>query len=160
LSFIQVNFTFGQLKLTIMRIKYLLPYNCRWIGSLLIFGSGTLEEYCRVHYSVNESFDLPLTGGDSALLSPGHLLSVTQSLLLLAGLFLIAFSKEKIEDEQISQLRLDSLRWAIYFYYFVIVLNIIFIRGSVFCDMLRLSTWVPLLFFIFRFRWVIYRLSK
>jgi hypothetical protein len=99
-------------------------------------------------------------GGNAALFSPGHLFFVATSLLVLVGLFLIAFSKEKIEDEQISQLRLDSLRRAIYFYYFVIVVSIIFTRGIDFGDMLRLSTWVPLLFFIVRFRWVIYRLSK
>jgi len=143
-----------------MRIKYLLPYNSRWIGSLLILAHVPLVGYWRASHSGTDSYDLPLSGGDSALLSPGHLFFVMTSLLVLVGLFLIAFSKEKIEDEQISQLRLDSLRWAIYFYYFVIVLSIIFTGGIDFDDMLRLSTWVPLLFFIVRFRWVIYRLSK
>ena len=34
---------------------------------------------------------------------------------LIVGLLLIAFSKEKIEDEQIGRLRLESLQWSICF---------------------------------------------
>ena len=41
--------------------------------------------------------------------------------MVLVGLFLIAFSKEKIEDEQIVQFRLDSLRWAIYLNYAILL---------------------------------------
>ncbi len=36
------------------------------------------------------------------IFSPSHILFMTISLMMLIGLFLIAFSKEKIEDEQIS----------------------------------------------------------
>jgi len=79
---------------------------------------------------------------------------------MLVGLFLIAFSKEKIEDEQIAQLRLDSLRWAIYLNYLILLLSLVFTNGIDFIDILRLNLWVPLLFFIIRFRWVLYRLNR
>ncbi len=36
------------------------------------------------------------------------------SIGLLVGLFLVAFSKEKIEDEYIFQLRLNALLWSVY----------------------------------------------
>ncbi len=143
-----------------MRTKYLFPYKSRWIGLILILLHVPVVGYWRKAYPGDDGHGLPLMGGNSLLLSPGHLFFVTTSLLVLVGLFLIAFSKEKIEDEQIGQMRLESLRWAIYFYYFVIVLSIIFTGGIDFGDMLRLSTWVPLLFFIVRFRWVIYCLSE
>lgn len=99
-------------------------------------------------------------GYKAALFNPGHLFFIATSLLVMTGLFLIAFSKEKIEDEQISQLRLDSLRWAIYFYYLTLVLSIVFTNGIDFIDILRINIWVPLIFFIVRFRWVIFRLNR
>lgn len=61
----------------------------------------------------------------TTLFNPGHLFFIATSLLVLVGLFRIAFSKEKVEDEQIAQLRLDSLRWSIYFYYLTLVMSIV-----------------------------------
>jgi hypothetical protein len=75
-----------------------------------------------------------------------------------AGLFLVAFAKEKIEDEQIWHIRLDSLRWAIYINYLVLIISLIFIEDVP--HMLELNLWVPLIFFIIRFRWVIFRLNR
>jgi hypothetical protein len=89
-----------------------------------------------------------------------HLFFIVSIILVLVGLFLIAFSKEKIEDEQISQLRLDSLRWAIYLNYLILLFSLIFTNGIDFIDILRLNIWVPLVFFIIRFRWVIFRLNR
>ena len=45
---------------------------------------------------------------------------------MLVGLIIVAFSKEKIEDEQISQLRLDSLQWAVYLNYIILVISLSF----------------------------------
>src|SRR5688572_23349345 len=36
------------------------------------------------------------------------------SILLIIGLNLVAFSKEKIEDEWVSKIRLQSLQWGVY----------------------------------------------
>ncbi|HEY2648718.1 MAG TPA: hypothetical protein VGI38_05975 [Puia sp.] len=76
------------------------------------------------------------------------------------GLFLVAFSRERVEDEQITQLRLDSLRWAIYLNYAILLFSLIFTQGSESNHILFLNMWLPLLFFILRFRWVIYRLNR
>lgn len=122
-----------------MRARYLFPYKSRFIGLLLIL----------VHIPVMMIWE-----------NKSHLSFIVTSLLVLVGLFLIAFSKEKIEDEQIDQLRLDSLRWAIYCNYLILILIIIFTNGTDFIDMLRLNLWIPLVFFIIRFRWVIMRLNR
>jgi len=107
-----------------------------------------------------DSHRLPEKPSDSILFTNQHLFSIVSTILVLVGLFLIAFSKEKIEDEQISQLRLDSLRWAIYLNYLILLLSLIFTNGIDLIDILRLNIWVPLVFFIIRFRWVIYRLNR
>jgi len=80
---------------------------------------------------------------------------------MVSGLFVIAFSREKIEDEQIYQLRLSSLRWAIYINYAVLILGLILIKNNAdYKDILRLNLWVPLMFFILLFRYKIFRLNR
>jgi len=75
-------------------------------------------------------------------------------LLMAIGLFLAAFSKEKIEDEQISQLRLDSLQWAIYVNYILLIVSLILSTDTE--HVLFLNLLVPLVFFIIRFQWKLY----
>lgn len=74
------------------------------------------------------------------------------------GLFIAAFSKEKIEDEQISLLRLDSLQWAVYVNYLFLIISLIFTTDT--RHILFLNLLVPLVFFIVRFRWKIYQNNR
>jgi hypothetical protein len=143
-----------------MRSRYLFPYKFRFLGAVLVLAHIPLMWIWDNQKTVDHYHDLANMPRDQALFSPGHLYFIGTSLLVLVGLFLFAFSKEKIEDEQIAQLRLDSLRWAIYMNYLILILCIIFTNGIDFLDMLRLNLWVPLIFFIIRFRWVIFRLNR
>ena len=95
---------------------------------------------------------------NNGLFTGEHLFFISTALLMSAGLFLVAFAKEKIEDEQIWHIRLDSLRWAIYVNYLILIISLVFIEDV--GHMLELNLWIPLLFFIIRFRWVIYRLNR
>ena len=81
-------------------------------------------------------------------------------LLLIIGLLLIAFSKEVIEDEQIAQLRLDSLQWAIYANYGILIACVLFINGSPFLTVVCYNVLSPIIFFIIRFRWKIRQLNR
>jgi hypothetical protein len=81
-------------------------------------------------------------------------------LTVIIGLLLIGFSKEKLEDEQIAQLRLDSLQWAIYVNYGIFIICIIFINGGAFLSVVAYSIVTPIIFFIIRFRWKIYQLNR
>jgi len=81
-------------------------------------------------------------------------------LLVVSGLLFIGFSKEKIEDEQISQLRLDSLQWAVYFNYALFIICVLFVYGVHFIPVLIFNIITPLIFFIIRFRWKIYQLNR
>ena len=89
-----------------------------------------------------------------------HLYFAAAFLLMVIGLILIAFSKEKIEDEQISRLRLDSLQWAVYVNYAVLIVSLLVMNRIDNHFMLAMDTWIPLLFFIIRFRWAIFRLDQ
>ncbi len=143
-----------------MKDKYLLPYKSRWIGLALIFLHIPIRAIWEIYYPQIDEHQLPTGPSDSMLFTNAHLFFIASTLLILTGLFLIAFSKEKIEDEQISQLRLDSLRWSIYLNYALLILSVVLTNGVNFIDILRLNVWLPLLFFIIRFRWVIYRQNR
>ena len=140
-----------------MRTNYLFSYKSRFIGLGLILLHIPIRLFWEMAYPGLGSHHME---ADSTLFTNQHLFNIVSTILVLTGLFLIAFSKEKIEDEQISQLRLDSLRWAIYLIYLILLCSLIFTTGIDLFDILRLNIWVPLVFFIVRFRWVIFRLNR
>ena len=107
---------------------------------------------------VGNSFQGYNTGVNTALFTPDHLFFIATALFMAIGLFIVAFSKEKIEDEQISQLRLDSLQWAIYFNYLLLIVILIFSKDG--AHILFLNMLIPLAFFIIRFRWKIYQNNR
>ena len=81
-------------------------------------------------------------------------------LILIVSLIFIALSKEKMEDEFISKIRLESLVWATYINYTVLILAILFIFNLSFFYVLVFNMFTLLVFFIIRFNWAIYKLKK
>jgi hypothetical protein len=81
-------------------------------------------------------------------------------LLVIFGLLLIAFSREKKEDELIAQMRLDSLQWAAYVNYGIFIICVIFIYGTNFLPVLIFNVITPLVFFIIRFQWRMYQFNR
>jgi len=78
------------------------------------------------------------------------------SVLLIIGLLLIAFSKEKDEDERISQIRLESLLWATLINSALIILSIILFYNQLFLKIMAYNICSTLILFIIRFNWTIY----
>jgi len=73
---------------------------------------------------------------------------------------LVAFSKEESEDEYISKIRLESLVWAVYFNYAILLISSLFIFDFAFLWVMIFNMFTILLFFIIRFNWQIYKLKK
>jgi uncharacterized membrane protein len=138
-----------------MKSHFLFPYWCRYLGWGLVVLHVPLSILGRAHGMVSVMDNGP---GSQGLFTGEHLFFICTALLMTAGLFLVAFAKEKIEDEQIWHVRLDSLRWAIYVNYLILITSLVFIEDV--GHILELNLWVPLIFFIIRFRWVIYRLNR
>lgn len=80
-------------------------------------------------------------------------------ILILSGL-IFAFSKEKMEDEMISKIRVESLVWATYINYAVLLFCIIFIYGLSFFSVMVYNMFTLILFFIIRFHWMLYKNDK
>lgn len=89
--------------------------------------------------------------------------SITDELLTIAmivgGLF-IGFSKLKNEDEYIAKIRYESLVWATYLNYGLILFFTVFIFGMPYLNVLFYNMFTLLLFFIVRFHFKLYQLNK
>jgi hypothetical protein len=70
---------------------------------------------------------------------------------------MIAFSKEKVEDERINTLRLESLLWAVYINTILLILAIIFLYGEAFLQVMTYNICTPLILFIARFNSVMFK---
>jgi len=71
------------------------------------------------------------------------------------GLLLIAFSKVKYEDEYLSKLRLESLQWAIYVNFFLLIVSTILIHGMSYYSVIVYNMFTPLIIFIIRFYYLL-----
>lgn len=134
-----------------MKTRFLFPYWCKYLGIALIIIHIPIVLLQKVHMDGSQ-------GKSADFFSDGHLFFITTTLLVAIGLFLIAFSKEKIEDELVSQLRLDSLQWAIYLNYLLLVISLILSDDTQ--HILILNMWVPMLFLIIRFRWKMFQNTR
>ena len=128
-----------------MKSRFLFPYWCRFVGYFLLM--------------VDVPFIFVKNDDPSGLgfLSNEQTFFIATILVLIAAILLVAFSKEKIEDEQIAQLRLDSLQWAIYLNYIVLIICFLTYKGDNVRSVLHFNLKFPLIFFILRFRWMIFR---
>lgn len=79
---------------------------------------------------------------------------------LIVGGILVGFSKLKNEDEYISKIRYESLVWATYFNYALILFFTLFLYGFSFLGVVFYNLFTLLLFFIIRFHYMIYKLNK
>jgi len=89
-----------------------------------------------------------------------NILNEILGVILIVSSILLAFSKEKIEDEFISKIRLESLAWAVYLNYAVLLFSFLFLYGFSFLLILEFNMFTVLIFFICRFNWKLRKLRK
>jgi hypothetical protein len=151
-----------------MKTKYLLPYSWKVFGWVLVavcvpFGILMLIPDSEFPFTLDISVPWPASES-SGLLDPevinGYLvLNIIDELLsvgCIAGLFIVGFSRQLIEDERIAQLRLEALQWGVYANYLVLTIGILMIHGSGFFVVLIYNVFTPLLIFVLRFYWLLF----
>lgn len=154
-----------------MKTSYLFPYRFKkisgflfWISLLLICGYVMFDNYGNFEIKT-KVFAIV---GDTGLLGGSEWFNWVENsivdeilfILLIASGLVYAFSKEKTEDEMVSKIRLDSLVWATYFNYIIILLCYMFLYGFAFLNVMMIALFSHLLFFIIRFRWMMYKQNK
>ena len=148
-----------------MKPKFLFPHRYKNIGWALAIPCLVLGLFC--HYGSFEfSFlevNLPFQyfGGDiSTSGKEVHTnLNFTDELAtigLIIGLLFMAFAKEKVEDEYVQRVRLESLQWAIYFNFGFLILATLFVHGGLYFDITIYNMFTPLLIFIIRFYYILH----
>ncbi|MDB5154185.1 MAG: hypothetical protein JWR54_2936 [Mucilaginibacter sp.] len=155
-----------------MKTRFLFPYPLRLLGWIL-----ALPGFVLGYFTLYRDFKIPGFGISIWPRSPffhgpvyEDLTKTLALMLVMAGLFLIAFSKEKKEDELTTKIRQNALYWAVLINYLIYLLWLLIIipvellqldkdpLGS-FADLLGMSTYnlfTPLLTFIARYYYLRY----
>jgi hypothetical protein len=81
-------------------------------------------------------------------------------ILFLLGALMVAFSKEKREDEFISNLRLSSLLWSVWVNYILLLFAFLLVYGMAFFHIMVYNMFTILIIFIIRFNYILYRSTK
>ena len=89
-----------------------------------------------------------------------NILNEILGIIIILGLLFVAFAKEKVEDEYIGRIRLESLVWATYFNYAVLIFSFIFFYEFTFLWVMVFNMFTILVFFIIRFNWKLYGIRK
>lgn len=156
-----------------MKTSYLFPYRFKKISGIVFWIALVLLCSYFLSYVNDENLFQKIKSNvfaiiDTSFGSESVYFGITQTeildeilflLLIISGL-IYAFSKEKTEDEMVSKIRLDSLVWATYFNYLVILFCYMFVFGFAFLNVMMVALFSHLLFFIIRFRWMMYKQNK
>lgn len=142
-----------------MKTNWLFPHRYRLIGWLIFVPSvalGLATLYGEYELSFL-SARMPIGIG---VINSSERINLTDELAgigIIIGLLFIAFSREKVEDEMIGQLRLEALQWSVYANYLVLAIAILTVYDGAFFTVMIYNMFTILLVFIGRFRWLIYR---
>ncbi|RZJ72985.1 hypothetical protein [Flavobacterium sp.] len=153
-----------------MKTQFLFPRRFKMAGVLLfvigfvmavfLFNAGeSLDQYLNVKvFAIADSFPL---GKDSyfSFIENSIFDEIAVILLILGGLF-VGFSRTRNEDEYIAQIRYESLIWAVYFNFAVMLFCTIFIFGTYYFTVISINIFSLLLFFVIRFHIKLYQLQK
>ena len=120
-----------------MKLNYLFPNKYKKIGWLILIPSAIIGLITLIlEFEPNYlDFNVPAIFIDE-LFGDKHFFGIVNNnilneilgVLILLSSLLFAFSKEESEDEYISKIRLESLVWAVYLNYAILLISFLFIN--------------------------------
>ena len=162
-TFCKKYITFEQNNST-MEPKYLLPAQLKIIGWTLFIPTFLLGMLWLFYEPAPAFLDMRVFAllSDSSHTSfiENNVMDELLGSLMIISSVLVAFSKERDEDELISKLRLESLVWATYWNYGILLLTFILLYDGAFWTVMILNLFTILIFFIIKFNWAIWNLRK
>lgn len=145
-----------------MKTQWLFPHRFRLVGWLILLPSIALGlaymyadfqlEFLTISFAKGKGF----LGGELTI----NLTDEVAALGVIAGLLMIGFSKELIEDEMVGHMRLEALQWSIYVNYIILAIAILFVHGERFFDVLIYNMFTMLIVFVIRFNMLLYKNSR
>ncbi len=171
LSICKIKITFEvNLKTLIMKTHFLLPNQFKKIGWMLFIPSIIVGTYLLFSdFNFDSHFQIKVFAfiNDEILSDTKYFTFIENGILdemlvvlIILGAILIGFSETENEDEFISKIRYESLVWATYLNFGLMLLSTLFIYGFPYFDVLIINIFAMLLFFIIRFHFMIYKLNK
>ena len=170
MSICKTYFTFGKIKFTLMKTTFLLPRQLKKIGWLIFVPAFLTAVILRI--KGYEFDDRAVTSVfavvNSDILSAPTFFAVIKNgiidelllVMIIVGGIMVGFSRHRNEDEFISEIRYESLVWAFYVNFALMLLSTIFVYGTFYFDVLIANVFTMLLFFIIRFHLMLYKLKK
>ena len=137
-----------------MRSKLLLPHRFKWIGLFVFIPFlvlGLLNRYkdfkieALTFYYEDGSIFTPVQNLTDELALTGSIIS----------LLMVAFAREKQEDEFINHTRLESWQWAVLINFVMLIIATWVFYDEAYIDVMMYNLLTPLIFFIIRFNWVL-----
>ncbi len=152
-----------------MNTKFLLPAKFKKYGWLILIPGVVLGilhmtiEFNLDFFDINVfaiTFDGFTDNRDLFGFFEDNILNELLGLSVIIGGLLVAFSKEFDEDEFISRIRLECLVWAILLNYGLLAIAFILFYGFSFLSIMVYTMFTPLILFILRFNWLMWRSRK
>lgn len=161
-----------------MKTNYLFPHGYKrigWIGLVpgvilgLIFVFSHLD-WAPDFFNLNvlslfpEKTGLPGLSNDKPFrlweITTDNVLNELIGILFVVSALLVGFSREKNEDEYIAKIRLESLMWATYISYGIVLLALLFLYGLSFLYFMIINLFTLLIVFITCFHVRLFRLKR
>jgi hypothetical protein len=154
-----------------MKTRFLLPNRCKLIGWILLIPSAVLGYFVIFSefelkflemkvFTIYSSGPAPWDPGGKPGFESHNLTATIAGILFLTGALMVAFAREKNEDEFISRKRLESLLWAAIINYTILMFCFLFFYGFGFMYVMIFNMFTILILFIIRFNYVLYRSSN
>ena len=152
-----------------MNARFLFSQAFKPIGWFLLLVGIVLEIILMLNdfeYPTIEMSIYPLIGEHDMFSKPhfewskNNIADEIAAILIIVGGIFVSFSKTKDEDEYISKIRMESLIWATYVNYMVLLVAILFVFDLTFFNVMICNMFTILLFFIARFQFMLYKSKK
>lgn len=152
-----------------MKTRYLFKHSYKKIGWILLISGVILGITLLLNDFEYPSYEIkvwtPIKSGALFKSDRNHIIEtnifseITTFLITIGGL-LVAFSKEKIEDEYIQKIRVESLIWATFVNYIILLIATLLLFDFNFLTFMAINMFSLLLLFIIKFKWELYRLKR
>ncbi len=155
-----------------MKTKLLLPNQFKKPGWIILIPSALLGMYviiaehtfnflkARVFTFYNKSFLFDTSQTVRFGFIDHNLTNTVVGVLFIIGALLVAFSREKSEDEFIAKIRLESLLWATYINYAILLFCFLFFYDYEFLYVMIFNMFTILVIFIIRFYYMLHKAKK
>ena len=155
-----------------MKTRFLLPPKYKKIGWIFlipstIFGLFIMftdfePEWLKLPMFTFYAEGFPLSNQETVYFSTikTNIANELAGVFFLVSAMMVAFAKAKDEDEFITKIRLESLVWATFLHFGILLIGMLFVFGLEFFTFMIFNMFTLLILFIFKFNWALYKSKR